>query len=75
MVWDESTQVGCAKARYDDPDGSDEDVEYAVCRYVTPGNIECECEHNVQKPYDYESDTESDCTYQFDDTSGCDNHF
>ena len=69
MVWDETTQMGCAKARYDDPDGSDSDVEYAVCRYVTPSNIDGEYADHVQYPYDCDSDTSSGCDSSFDGDS------
>ena len=61
MVWDETTELGCAKVRFDDEDGSDEDVEYAVCRYTTPGNIEGEYTNHVPCPYDGDSSSSADC--------------
>ena len=35
MVWAGTSEVGCAKVSFEQ---SSDDVEYAVCRYATPGN-------------------------------------
>ena len=57
MLWDETTEIGCAKARRDivmiDEDHTvvvDDEIELAVCRYASPGNIEGEYTDHVQCP-------------------------
>ena len=49
LVWDETTEVGCGKVRFDDEDLGEE-VEFAVCRYASPGNTEDEYTDHIQCP-------------------------
>ena len=44
MVWADTSEVGCAKVGFEQ---AFDDMEYAVCRYATPGNVDGEYTENV----------------------------